>query len=84
MSNPSITCRDFVASIAEYQGGEMPPRRRALFAAHLADCERCSTYLRSYSATVKLAKDAYPTETDDTPDDLVDSTMASLRKRKSQ
>ena len=84
MSNPSISCRDFVASIGEYQGGEMPPRRRAIFAGHLSQCDKCTAYLKSYAATVKLARDAYSDESDDTPDDLVRSTMATHRKRRSR
>ena len=84
MSNPTIACRDFVASIAEYQTGEMPPRGRALFATHLSQCEKCSAYLKSYATTVKLAKDSYAVENDGTPDDLVHSIMASHRKRKTQ
>lgn len=84
MSNTSITCRDFVASIDEYQGGEMPAPRRKRFAAHLSQCEKCSAYLRSYVGTVKLAKDAYSDDSDDTPDDLVRSIMASHRKRRSR
>jgi len=62
----------------------MPQRRRALFADHLSQCDKCSAYLKSYAATVKLAKDAYSDESDDTPDDLVRSIMASHRKRKSR
>ena len=84
MSNPSISCRDFVASIAEYQGGEMPARRRAIFASHLLQCDKCTAYLKSYVATVTLAKDAYSDQSDDTPDDLVRSIMASHRKRRSR
>src|SRR5271166_2687479 len=67
MSNRSITCRDFVASIDEYQGGEMAPRRRAIFADHLSQCDKCSAYLKSYITTVKLTKDAYSEDSDDTP-----------------
>jgi hypothetical protein len=84
MSNPSISCHDFVASIDEYQSGEMAQRRQALFAGHLAQCHKCSSYLKSYVATVKLAKDANSDEGGDTPDDLVRSITASYRKRRSR
>jgi anti-sigma factor RsiW len=84
MSNTPITCREFVASIAEYQGSEMPPRRRAIFADHLSQCDKCSAYLNSYAAAVKLAKDAYAPGTDEMPDELVRSIMASHRRRKSR
>lgn len=62
----------------------MPPRRRAIFAGHLSQCDRCSAYLKSYVATVKLAKDAYSDESGYMPDDLVRSIMASRRKRRSR
>ena len=80
----TITCRDFVASIDEYQGGEMPPRRRAHFDDHLSQCEMCSAYLKSYISAVKLAKDAYDAESEDAPDDLVRSIMVSHAKKRSQ
>jgi anti-sigma factor RsiW len=84
MSNTSTTCRDFVASIGEYQSGEMEPRRRAIFANHLSHCDQCSAYLKSYDGSVKLAKDSYAAGSDDLPEELVGSIMASHRKRKSQ
>ncbi len=84
MSNTSTTCRDFVASIDEYQGGEMAPRRRAIFADHLSQCDKCSAYLKSYITTVKLAKDAYSEDSDNTPDELVRSIITSHRKGRSQ
>jgi hypothetical protein len=84
MSSPSISCRDFVASIGEYQSGEMAPRRWTLFAGHLSQCDKCAAYLKSYAATVTLATDAHPDEGDDTPDELVRSIMASHRKRRSR
>lgn len=83
-TNTSITCRDFVAAINEYQGGEMPAPRRERFAAHLSQCDKCSAYLKSYVRTVKLAKAAYSEDSDDPPDDLVRSIMASQRSRRSR
>ena len=84
MSNTSITCRDFVASIDEYQGGEMAPSRRAIFADHPSQCDKCSAYLKSCITTVKLAKDAYSEDSDDMPDELVRSIINSHRKQKSR
>lgn len=85
MPNTRIACRDFVASLAEYQEGEMRPRRRELFDAHLSRCAKCSSYLKSYATTVKLAKEAYSdagsVESHDMPEDLVESIMASRSKR---
>ena len=81
MSKTSITCRDFVASIGEYHDGEIPAPRRERLAAHQSHCDKCTAYLKSYVATVKLAKDAYSQEKDTTPEDLVRSTMAAHRKR---
>lgn len=62
----------------------MPPRRRAIFAGHLSQCDKCGAYLKSYLSTLKLAKDAYSDDSGDTPDDLVRSIMASHRKRRSR
>ena len=84
MSKTSITCRDFVASIGEYHDSEIPAPRRERLAAHQSQCDKCTAYLKSYVATVKLAKDAYSDESCDTPDDLVRSIMDSHRKRRSR
>jgi len=46
---------------------------RARFDAHVAECPDCATYLRTYSDTIRLAKDAHADDPvpADVPEDLV-------------
>jgi len=81
MTASSITCRDFVASLAEYEAREMPRRRKELFDAHLSACEKCNAYLKSYVSSIKLTRNAYSDEPRDLPADLV-RAIANARRSK--
>lgn len=54
-----LTCRDVVEFLASYLARELDPAQRYAFEAHLAVCDECVTYIRSYEQTVLLAQAAF-------------------------
>jgi anti-sigma factor RsiW len=77
-----LTCRDVAEFLMAYLDRELEPGQRVAFEAHLAECDECVRYLRSYQRTVRLAKSAGrdPDELDEVPERLVQSILAA-RKR---
>ena len=53
-----LSCRDVADFLMAYLDRELDPSQRAAFDAHLAVCDECVRYLRSYDRTVRLAKAA--------------------------
>ena len=76
-----MTCRQLTAFLHDYVAGTLPPRKRAAFEGHLADCPACIEYLRGYRETIRLAKDS--TAVDDPqapmPPELVDAIVAAAQ-----
>ena len=78
-----LTCRELVEFVMDYLDGTLASADRAAFEAHLAECEDCIVYLRSYRETVRLGKthgggdDERPPEL---PEDLVRAILAARRK----
>ena len=52
------TCQQVTDFLTDYLAGGLGWDERRLFDAHLAACPECVAYLRSYAATVRLAKAA--------------------------
>jgi anti-sigma factor RsiW len=50
---PEMPCRELVELITDYLENRLPPRDRARFEAHLAECEACSTYLDQFRRTIR-------------------------------
>jgi anti-sigma factor RsiW len=84
MSARDLTCRELVAFVMEYLDDALPAAERAAFEAHLAQCQDCIVYLRSYRQTVALAKTAGAGDalsSTDMPEDLVRAILAARRPR---
>jgi anti-sigma factor RsiW len=78
-----MSCRDFIAFLDRYLAGEVSAGERARFEHHLAACESCVVYLRTYEETVRLGKAAcadpcgpVPTEV---PEELVRAVLAARK-----
>jgi anti-sigma factor RsiW len=80
-----MTCRALVDFLSAYLDGALTPGERLRFDAHLAACPECRAYLRTYEATVKLARDAFDRPDDpvpaDVPEELVQAILAARRTR---
>src|SRR5262249_41125626 len=76
-----LTCRELADFLGDYFAGELGRAERATFERHLTDCRDCTAYLRSYEATIQLARAAHTDEPvpASVPDGLV---RAILRARK--
>ena len=78
-----MTCRDFVAFLADFLSGELPARERQTFEGHLHACTNCARYLDGYRATVALEKRAFGDQDapvpEDVPDELVDAILRARR-----
>jgi anti-sigma factor RsiW len=64
--------------------GELSEEVRLRFDEHLAACPKCSAYLETYRATVRLARGAFRDPEGsvlaDVPEDLVKAILAARRK----
>lgn len=77
-----LTCRELADLLMDYLDGALPPGERASFEAHLAECEDCLVYLRSYRVTVALGKTyGAPDEgaEPEMPEELVQAILAARR-----
>jgi anti-sigma factor (TIGR02949 family) len=76
-----LTCRDVAEFLMAYLDRELDPPQRSAFESHLAVCDECVRYLRSYEQTVRLAKAAgrEADEPDALPERLVRSIIAARK-----
>lgn len=75
---PKLTCKEVDAFLAEYLEGTLDPKIQKGFKKHLHMCPNCPVFLEQYRQTVHLLKDQ---PTPKPPRELVDHTLAFLRKR---
>ena len=79
-----LTCRDVVDFLAEYLDHALDTAQRQAFERHLARCDECVAYLKSYEQTVRLGRAAF----DDLdaaadahlPGELVEAIAAARRR----
>ena len=77
-----LTCREMTDFLADYLDGSLALAERHVFDKHLADCPECAAYLRSYTETIRLARqsredDALPAAV---PDELVRAILAARHR----
>lgn len=48
-----LPCRDLVELVTDYLENRLPPRERARFESHVAECEHCETYLEQMRQTIR-------------------------------
>jgi anti-sigma factor RsiW len=73
-----LTCRELVDFLMAWLEGDLPPRQRAAFDAHLAVCEDCVAYLRSYEATLRLERRALEAPEAQVPDEVPERLVAAI------
>ncbi len=78
-----ITCRELIEFLHLYLDKELPPDRVMEFERHLAVCESCVSYIKTYRETIALGKAACrdwdaPAE-NEAPKELVAAVLAARR-----
>ncbi len=58
-----MTCRVFADLIADYLSADLELESRRDFERHHGTCRKCQIYLRSYEATLTLARHAFDDDT---------------------
>lgn len=71
-----ISCRELISFLLEYLEGTLSQHERARFERHLAVCDSCVAYLRTYETTIRMEKLA-AIEESDVPEELVAAVLAS-------
>jgi anti-sigma factor RsiW len=73
----SLTCREFVQFLDDYLAGELEPETKARFERHLAACPSCTVYTETYRASIRLARQAFQSDTPVTgvPEALVEAIL---------
>lgn len=79
-----LTCRDVVEFLMDYQAHDLDPAQRHAFEAHVAVCDECVAYIRSYEQTVRLGKAAFerleePAD-EQLPKELIQAILAARRR----
>lgn len=74
-----LVCRNGVDVLLDYLEGELPALLRDSIDAHVASCEKCTAFVKSYQATPRIVREATHIMP---PADLGDSLMAFLRQRR--
>lgn len=73
-----ITCRELIEFLIDYLDGTLAPSERQRFEQHLAVCDSCVAYLRTYEATIRMEK-VVAIEESEIPEELVVAVVASFR-----
>ena len=79
-----LTCRELADFVMDYLDDVLPAPERASFEAHLAECQDCVVYVRSYRETVRLGKTYGKVDegrAPDMPEDLVQAILAARRAK---
>lgn len=78
-----MTCQQLIDFIGRYREQELAADERVEFERHLAECESCVAYLKTYEQTVLLAKasadDRLPPEV---PESLVKAILAAAERNR--
>ena len=71
-----MTCIEVIGFVMDYIDGTLAPGERREFDKHLAVCDSCAAYLRTYEATIRMET---KTKIEDVtvPEDLVRAILAS-------
>jgi predicted anti-sigma-YlaC factor YlaD len=54
VTDPDLTCREFVEIVTDYLEGRLPSYDRLRFEEHLLVCSGCTSYLEQMRETIRL------------------------------
>jgi len=75
-----LTCRDVADFLMAYLDRELESAQHAAFERHLGECDDCVRYLRSYEATVRVARAAYAAPAPPVPERVVHAIRAARNR----
>ena len=73
-----MTCREFVDFLMGYLEGELDPKVRAAFDAHMGACPQCVSYVETYRETVRLGRELLCAPDAPVPDDVPEELVAAI------
>jgi anti-sigma factor RsiW len=80
-----LTCGELIARLGDLSDGELGPGEVRECKRHLARCQSCAAYRRSYLSTVELARGAYSVpgaaKATEMPEILIGEILAAARTR---
>jgi anti-sigma factor RsiW len=71
-----LTCQEVIAFLMDYVDGTVDAGQRARFDWHLARCQSCVAYLRTYEITIRMEQTCR-VSAEDVPDELVEAILAA-------
>ena len=51
-----MTCAELMAALCDYLGEELVVEHRETFEVHVRGCEKCESYVATYTHTVKVSR----------------------------
>ena len=74
-----ITCKELIDFLDDYVAEDLAPSRREEFERHLSVCPSCVEYVKSYRATIQLARRAYP-DPAEIPAEMLAALLAAVTR----
>ncbi len=74
-----LRCRDIVDLLGEYIDGELDPATAHALEAHLAGCQECTAFIKTYRGTVRVARQL---REEQIPPALKERLLSFLRQQK--
>lgn len=76
---PYITCKELIDFLDDYVAGDLEALRHDDFERHMKVCPSCREYVKSYRATIQMARHAYPDPTT-LPPELMTAILATVAR----
>jgi anti-sigma factor RsiW len=51
-----MTCDELISLLVDYLGGELVAEHRETFEIHIRGCEKCESYVATYTHTVRVVR----------------------------
>lgn len=72
-----MNCEELIRVLVDYVEGSLTEEELQAIASHLALCDGCVVYLRTYEITIRLEKVTARIDRGDVPEELVQAVLAA-------